>query len=185
MTAHPISAHPIAARPGRRSFDHVPFAEVQGSLALDTCTEPVVEPVVQPVVGPVVEPALERPAAGVVPIDRRARGEAERWARHIVQAALEVVAGIRPSSQLVRWVSPEVYADVRRRAHLLALATHREPERAHPVRARLQSLHATYPVPGVLEAAVHVRHGHRSRALAVRFEQRTRRGWVCTALDFA
>ena len=102
-----------------------------------------------------------------------------------MQAALEVVAGIRPSSQLVRWVSPEVYADVRRRTHLLALATHREPERTHPVRARLQSLHATYPVPGVLEAAVHVRHGHRSRALAVRFEQRARRGWVCTALDFA
>lgn len=185
MTAHPISAHPIAARPGRRSFDHVPFAEVQGSLALDTCTEPVVEPLVERVVERVVEPALERPAAGVVPIDRRARGEAERWARHIVQAALEVVAGIRPSSQLVRWVSPEVYADVRRRAHLLALATHREPERAHPVRARLQSMHATYPVPGVLEAAVHVRHGHRSRALAVRFEQHARRGWVCTALDFA
>ena len=93
MPAHPISAHPIAARPGRRSFDHVPFAEVQGSLALDTCTEPVVDPLVESV----VEPALERPAAGVVPIDRRARGE----------------------------------------------------------------------------------------ALAVRFEQRARRGWVCTALDFA
>ncbi len=156
-----------------RRFDPVPFAEVQGALALDTCTEPV------------VEPAPDQAPARVVPIDRRARGEAERWARHIVQAALEVVAGLRPSSQLVRWVSPEVYADVRRRAQLLALATHREPERTHPVRAQLRSLHATYPVPGVLEAAAHVRHGHRSRALAVRFEQRGARGWVCTALDFA
>ena len=177
MPAHPLATHP---------FESVPFAEVQGALALDVSPDPVVDPVLDLAPDPSLDPApAGAPTAGVVPIDRRARGEAERWARHIVQAALEVVAGMRPSSQLVRWLSPTVYADLRRRTYLLALATHREPERAHPVRARLQSLHATYPVPGVLEAAVHVRHGHRSRALAVRFEQRAERGWVCTALDFA
>jgi hypothetical protein len=151
----------------------VPFAEVQGALALDLV--------------PTVDLVPEREPAPVVPIDRRARGEAERWARHIVQAALEVVGGVRPSSQLVRWLSPEVYADLRRRTHLLALATSRDPGQGqqHPVRARLHSLHASYPVPGVLEAAVHVRHGNRSRAVAARFEQRPSRGWVCTALDFA
>lgn len=149
----------------------VPFAEVQGALALDLAPRPV--------------PVPEREPAPVVPIDRRARGEAERWARHIVQAALEVVGGVRPSSQLVRWLSPQVYADLRRRTHLLALATSRDPEQPHPVRARVQTLHAGYPVPGVLEAAVHVRHGNRSRAVAARFEQRADRGWVCTALDFA
>lgn len=151
----------------------VPFAEVQGALALDLPSTHDLVP--------------EREPAPVVPIDRRARGEAERWARHLVQAALEVVGGVRPSSQLVRWLTPEVYADLRRRTHLLALATSRDPGQGqpHPVRARLQSLHACYPVPGVLEAAVHVRHGNRSRAVAARFEQRAGRGWVCTALDFA
>jgi len=158
----------------------VPFAEVQGSLALDLAPYLEAEP---------VAPAAARhevgPDAEVVPIDRRERAETERWARHIVQAALEVVGGVRPSSQLVRWLSPTVYADLRRRTHLLALASVREPERAHPVRARLQTLHASYPTPGVLEAAARVRHGERSRAVAARFERRADRGWVCTALDFA
>lgn len=154
----------------------VPFAEVQGSLALDLAPYLEAEP---------VAPPAARPDADVVPIDRRERAETERWARHIVQAALEVVGGVRPSSQLVRWLSPAVYADLRRRTHLLALASAREPERAHPVRARLQTLHASYPTPGVLEAAARVRHGQRSRAVAARFERRADRGWVCTALDFA
>lgn len=154
----------------------VPFAEVQGSLALDLAPYLETEP---------VAPLAGRPDADVVPIDRRERAETERWARHIVQAALEVVGGVRPSSQLVRWLSPPVYADLRRRTHLLALASAREPERAHPVRARLQTLHASYPTPGVLEAAARVRHGQRSRAVAARFERRADRGWVCTALDFA
>lgn len=149
----------------------VPFIEVQGALALDLGPAPVFVP--------------ERSPAEVVPIDRRARGEAEQWARHIVQAALEVVGGLRPSSQLVRWLSPQVYADLRRRTHLLALATTRDPEQPHPVRARLHTLHASYPAPGILEAAVHVRHGQRSRAVAARFEHKPGRGWVCTALDFA
>ena len=164
----------------------VPFAEVQGSLALDLAPYLEAEPV--PPLG--ARPHEDRSDhdgadADVVPIDRRERAETERWARHIVQAALEVVGGVRPSSQLVRWLSPTVYADLRRRTHLLALASMREPERAHPVRARLQTLHASYPTPGVLEAAARVRHGQRSRAVAARFERRADRGWVCTALDFA
>ncbi|MGV3562657.1 MAG: Rv3235 family protein [Nocardioides sp.] len=160
----------------------VPFAEVQGSLALDLAPYLEAEPV-----APTGTAARHEvgPDADVVPIDRRERAETERWARHIVQAALEVVGGVRPSSQLVRWLSPTVYADLRRRTHLLALASMREPERAHPVRARLQTLHASYPTPGVLEAAARVRHGQRSRAVAARFERRADRGWVCTALDFA
>jgi hypothetical protein len=158
----------------------VPFAEVQGSLALDLAPYLEAEPV-----APLAARHEVGPDAEVVPIDRRERAETERWARHIVQAALEVVGGVRPSSQLVRWLSPTVYADLRRRTHLLALASVREPERAHPVRARLQTLHASYPTPGVLEAAARVRHGERSRAVAARFERRADRGWVCTALDFA
>lgn len=165
----------------------VPFAEVQGSLALDLhASHDVLPDALHAALRDALrEEHTDRPPAAVVPFDRRARSEADEWARRVVQAALEVIGGLRPASQLVRWLSPGVYADLRRRAQLASLAGLREPTRPHPVRARLQSLHASHPAPGVLEAAAHVRYGRRSRAVAARFERQEGRGWVCTALDFA
>lgn len=180
----PVQPLAAAGRPaGRRPV----AAAVQGTLALDLGQGP-------PSSAPVAahdrgtQGATGTEGATVVPIDRRAREHAEAWARAVVQAAVEVVGGLRPGSQLVRWATPAVYADVRRRAQLASQAASREPlhQRTLPPRPQVLSVHGSFPARGVLEAAVHVRQGRRSRAVAARFELRTDRDdWVCTALDFS
>ncbi len=147
---------------------HVPVVPVQGTLAL------ALLPRREPPPAPVVEPG----------------GDAARmvgaWARRVVQAALEIVGGDRPASQLVRWTDREVLADLQRRAWLVAHAGDHLPgvSRVQPVRPRVLSVHTCVVADGVVEAAVHVAHGPRSRAVATRFERRRDR-WVCAALDFS
>ena len=45
-----------------------------------------------------------------------------RWAAHIAQGLVEVMHGVRPPSQVMRWATPEVYAVVARRGSARALA---------------------------------------------------------------
>ncbi len=146
----------------------VPVVAVQGTLALALL--PRREPPPAPVVGPG---------------DEQARC-VEAWARRVVQAALEIVGGDRPASQLVRWTDGEVLADLQRRAWLVAHAGGHAPGvgRVQPVRPRVLGVRTCVVADGVVEAGVHVAHGPRSRAVAARFERRRGR-WVCTALDFA
>ncbi|MEV5001046.1 Rv3235 family protein [Nocardioides sp. LML1-1-1.1] len=155
----------------------VPVAPGQGTLALTLL--PRQGP-------PTPEPGPGRPGAAVVPIDQRLRRSIEEWTLRYVQAAVEIVGGDRPASQLVRWTDPEVYADLRRRAHLVARAGGHQPglARVQTVRPRVHSVHACFVSTEVVECGVHVRHGERSRALAARFE-RNGQHWICTALDFA
>ncbi len=154
----------------------VPVASTQGTLALALL--PRTEP--PPTAG------RPRPGATVVPIDRRLRHTIEEWTRRFVQAAVEIVGGDRPASQLVRWTSPEVYSDLRRRALLIARAGGHQPglARVQPVRPRVHSVHTCFLDSETVEVGVHVRYGERSRALAARFERIDQR-WICTALDFA
>lgn len=167
---------------------------VQGTLALDL--SPRLDP-------PTVREA--RPAtagshgADVVSVDLRRRRGVEQWSRRFAQAAVEIVGGDRPVSQLLRWTSTSVYADLDRRAQLVARAGGHRPAcgRTQPVRPKVLSVHTCFVSPRIVEASVHVRYGERSRALAARFEQRAGlRGddgtgqtvdprWVCTALDWA
>ena len=156
----------------------MPVATVQGTLALD------LDPRHAP-------PAVaSRTAAGsladVVPIDPRHRDRIEQWVHRYVQASVEIVGGDRPASQLLRWTSGPVYADLRRRAVLVARAGGHHPGvgRIQPVRPHVESVHTSFLSPTVAEASARVRYGARSRALALRFEQRTDR-WVCTAMEFA
>lgn len=127
-----------------------------------------------------------RPGAVVVPIDQRLRHAIEEWTHRFVQAAVEIVGGDRPVSQLVRWTTRDVYADLHRRALLVARAGGHQPglARVQPVRPRVQSVHACFITDTVVECGVHVRHGERSRAVAARFERFDQR-WICTALDFS
>lgn len=154
-----------------------PIASVQGTLAL--ALQPRQEP-------PTVRP--ERPGGGadVVPIDRRARREVEAWSCRFAQAAVEIVGGDRPATQLLRWTSPDVYADLHRRAQLVARAGGHRPAqgRVQPVRPRVVGVRTCFVDSGIVEAGLHVRYGERSRAVAARFERRGA-GWVCTALEFA
>ncbi len=90
-----------------------------------------------------------------------------------------------PASQLLRWTSGPVYADLHRRAVLVARAGGHQPGvgRVQPVRPHVVSVHTSFVSPTVAEASARVRYGARSRALALRFEKREDR-WVCTAMEF-
>lgn len=172
----------------------IPVSSVQGTLALD----------LQPRQDP---PDLRRHAglraADVIDLNSRARGQAERWVHRYVQAAVEIVGGDRPVSQLLRWSSRDVFEDLDRRARLVAHAGRHQPGqgRVQPVRPRVQGVRTCFLSHDVVEVSVHVRYGERSRALAARFERLSARStgrwlglepehpgerrWCCTALEFA
>ena len=106
--------------------------------------------------------------------------EVRSWAARLAQAVVEVVGGQRPVSQLVRWTAAGVYRDLERRASLMRRATGAAPR---AVRPQVRSIHVCRPSVEVAEVSVHVRHGSRSRAVAMRLERRGER-WVCTVLEF-
>jgi len=155
----------------------VPVASVQGTLALD------LSPRYAP---PELPPARSRPVTDVVPIDPTQRGRLDQWVHRFVQASVEIVGGDRPASQLLRWTTGTVYADLHRRAVLVARAGGHLPGagRVQPVRPQVVSVHTSFVSPRVAEASARVRYGGRSRALAMRFEHRKDR-WLCTAMEFA
>lgn len=159
----------------------VPVASVQGTLALDL--QPRHEPP-----RPAGSPGRDgdRPVAGVIPIEAPLRHGLEDWARRYIQAAVEIVGGDRPVTQLLRWSSRRVFEDLERRAQLVARAGLHHPGqgRVQPVRPRVQGVHACFLSHDTVEVSAHVRYGERSRAVAARFEQTNRR-WCCTALEFA
>jgi Family of unknown function (DUF6459) len=152
--------------PGDRR-EAVPVATVQGTLALD--------------LGPLArEPAT--PELRVVPGDGPAgHRELQVWAARFAQATVEVLGGDRPVSQLLRWTSAPVYADLDRRVRILGRSAPR-PQRTRSLRPQVRSVHVCRPAPATAEVSVHVRHGHRSRALAARLERRDGR-WLCVALQ--
>ena len=128
----------------------VPVAATQGTLALALL--PRSEPPI---------PAGEaHPGAAVVAIDRRQRAVVEEWTRRFIQAAVEIVGGDRPVSQLLRWTLPEVYDDLRRRTMLVARAGGHQPglARVQPVQPRVLSVHTCFVRLGC-------RRGVRARAL--------------------
>jgi hypothetical protein len=158
----------------------VPVGETQGTLALELV--PRHDP-------PVVVPRA-RPGGDVVPIDVRRREQTEAWVARFAQAAVEIVGGDRPPSQLVRWTTETVYADLERRAQLVAQAGAHRPgtARVQPVRPTVVGVRTSFVQAWTVEAAFRIRFGHRSRAVAARFD-RIRDGsgdrWVCTALEWA
>jgi hypothetical protein len=155
---------------------------VQGALALDFALPsglPAVPrtPALTLVSGsdpaPEAAPSGSRLAEPVVP----AAGD---WAGRFVQAVVEVIAGDRPLQQLIRWTDERVYADLSRRVRILGLTTS-AASRHRTERSHVRSVHVFQPRPDAAEVAAHVRHGHRSRAVAARLEADHAR-WKCTAL---
>lgn len=160
-------------------FPTVPVAEVQGTLALDLT--PRQEP-------PAVE-ARTTPGADVIPIDARQRGDIEAWAARFAQAAAEIVGGDRPAGQLLRWTTAAVHADLERRAQAVGRAGGHVPGqgRVQSVRPKVVGVRASVVGEWTVEAAIRVRYGERSRAVAARFERVRSAGgdrWVCTALEW-
>ncbi len=155
----------------------VPVGSVQGTLALD----------LQPRHDPPAVRAGTTPGAGdASPADLRLRRHVEQWSWRYAQAAVEIVGGDRPVSQLLRWSTHEVYEDLERRAQLVARAGGHRPGqgRVQPVRPVVLSVRSCFLSGTVAEVSVHLRYGQRSRALAGRFELLADR-WQCSALQFA
>ena len=149
------------------SADEVPTATVQGTLALDLGRRPV--------------PATPEPRLYAVPSAPGApEQEVRAWAARFAQAVVEVTGGDRPLTQLLRWTSPRVYAELGRRVRIMARSRPVD-QRRRTVRPQVRSVHVSLPVPTGAEVSVHVRHGQRSRAIAARLEQRSGR-WTCTDL---
>ncbi|MEU4288466.1 Rv3235 family protein [Kribbella sp. NPDC026596] len=107
--------------------------------------------------------------------------EAGAWASRLVQAVSEVLAGDRPISQLVRFTDDAVFTELNRRVRMLGLTT-TATTRGAKERSAVRSVRVCAPTEHVAEVAAHVRHGDRSRAIALRMEIRRNR-WVCTALE--
>jgi len=146
---------------------------VQGTLALDLAGDgPVDDAPPLLTVVPDVDDAGTTESAG-----RAMRARAARFS----MAVVEVVAGDRPVTQLLRWVTAGVYDEVAALAGTVGRTTDADV-RARTDRARLLSVHVYRLSDDVAEVCGHVRQGRRSRALALRLEHRRDR-WVCTALQ--
>jgi hypothetical protein len=142
--------------------------EIQGTLALDLRGG-------RP--GLPETPELEPPGQARLP--HVADAEVRAWAARLAQAVVEAVGGQRPVSQLVRWTAPDVYRDLERRVQLVRLAS----GGTRTVRPQVRSIHVCRPSAASAEVSVHIRHGSRSRALAMRMVRRGER-WQCTVLEF-
>lgn len=159
--------HPLPLRP-----------RTDGALALDLT--PCLEP-------PRPQQVTVRPGCDLVKVPAPSRADLERWVGRHAQACVEIVAGDRPASQLLRWNRRDVHQDLVRRAVLAARASRREPGQGRPpgvTRPRVQGVRLSFLTTRTVEAAVHLRHGDRGRALAARFEVQRGR-WICTALEFS
>lgn len=113
-----------------------------------------------------------------------ASAHVEDWIRTFVRHVAEVVAGCRAVSQLARWTSDEVYADLLDRSGRTARAAGHEPGqgRLRPV-PKVRTVRACRVGEDTIEAAVTLKYGDGTRALAACF-RRTDGAWLCTALEF-
>jgi Family of unknown function (DUF6459) len=158
---------------------------VQGTLALDVGCPP-----------PAVPETPELTTTGLPRVEQVSDAEVRAWAARLAQAVVECLAGRRPVSQLVRWTAPDVYRDLDRRVRLVRSATAGQPVGVRPqvpvrvrskvpsqLRPQVRSVHICRPSAEAAEVSVHVRHGARSRAIAMRMERRGER-WLCTVLEF-
>lgn len=123
--------------------------------------------------------------------------------RGLAQALVEIVAGDRTLTQLVRWTTAEVYEQLHHRVHTLATCPPPAADlagRHRRRRPRVATVHLSQPAVGVAEVSARVDHGTRSTAVALRLERRigarrvcdgggvrrvAEERWVCTAVSWA
>lgn len=98
----------------------------------------------------------------------------------LVQAVVEVLGGVRPAGQLVRWLSHDVHLALSRRAALAARM--RRGTAPHIRQAVVRGVRVCLPADGVAEASAVVVDADRVRAVAVRLEGLDGR-WRATALE--
>lgn len=124
----------------------------------------------------------DAPARPLRPADENA--EVRAITRSTVQAAMEVLAGIRPAQQLARRLDPRCLAALQHRASLIRreLARSSSPSLAKLHKNSLvRSVRACEVAPGIYEASAVVVDDIRARAVAVRLE-RSKQVWRVTEL---
>lgn len=119
-----------------------------------------------------LEPAFEDP----VPTPTADLPCPELLARRLVQAAMDVVRGHRPATQVLRWTTPEVYSQLRQRARLEQMSPRHDGRR--PV---VRSLRTSPCGERGVEVSAVVLDGPRARAVAARLDGEDSR-WRLTAL---
>lgn len=101
------------------------------------------------------------------------------WASLMARAVVEVLVGIRPATQLARWLTTDLYEAVARRAGL-ARRIHGQCERTR--RSTTRRVRIDQVRHDAHEAAVVVHDGTRTRGVALRIEAHRGR-WRITALE--
>jgi hypothetical protein len=102
--------------------------------------------------------------------------QARPVAHALVQGLLEVLAGVRPVSQLQRSTSPELFLELEALVHGRPRATG-----SRPATGAVRSLHVQQRPEGVAEVCATVQRGRRAAAIALRLEGRDGQ-WRCTEI---
>ncbi|MBC2933871.1 Rv3235 family protein [Nocardioides sp. zg-1228] len=150
-------------------------ASVQGALALD----------LTPRTAPPRPRLRSTRASDLVDLERASREQVDAFVGRCLQAAVEIAAGDRPVTQLLRHAVPEVVESLSVRARTVAAAGGLAPGRVrapNPARPVVVGVRTALIRCDALEASAHVRYGRRSRAVAARFEV-VRERWQCVALE--
>ena len=188
---------------GQRAL-HLVFALPSGAPALpelpDTLRRehapdlrllPALSEPASPAITPVIEPRARRRAAGRDRVEEEfgpqkttsAMLPAPRpWAGRLVQAVIEVVSGVRPVSQLIRWTNAPVYEALGASVARPVASTGRRSQVGTRHAEVVRSVHVSEPCDGVVEVCAIVQQGPRCRAIALRLEGIDGR-WQCTALQ--
>jgi hypothetical protein len=124
-----------------------------------------------------VNPAADPPS---IPTPVRVPPEDREWAAVFVHAATEVALGLRSASQLIRWTTMEVHANLQRRGSLAARARAAGAYKAG--KPFVRSLRMMSVRPDVYEVCSVVGDLDRVRAIAFRMEDLDGR-WRVTALE--
>ena len=98
---------------------------------------------------------------------------AQQWATRLVHGVVEVINGVRPATQLTRWITPEVMTQVQSRIMMKNMP-----------RFNIRSIHVTQTDDGVAEVCSVFGTVNRSFAMAMRLEGLDGR-WKATSLMWA
>ncbi|GAA4704357.1 MULTISPECIES: Rv3235 family protein [Kocuria] len=117
------------------------------------------------------------------------KNELERvtaMARSIGQAAVEILGGTRPATQLARWTTPDVVERFEERAAMLRLVQEQYRDRASLFEIhrapRVRRVRICSPAPECYEASLVIEESVRARAVALRIE-RINRQWRVVHLE--
>jgi uncharacterized protein DUF6459 len=173
---HPASLKPLPLPlPGRRAWRPIdsldqPAGYTQGALAL---SYPLTA-------GTNADPQTTALVVVAHGDQRDQHGDMEVWAATFIQAVVEVIASDRPLTQLIRWTSRPVYAQIMQRQR--RVAQHRSNTGTRSSRQHVATVRVFRPTAGCAEIAARVTFGPRSRAVAARLDYVNER-WLCTAIS--